>query len=459
MAVKKSDVLIIGGGPAGFACARSAANTYLDKKITMVRKDATSVIPCGIPYVISSLEKVEDNILPDGGLNESGIEIVIDDVVGFEGKTALMKSGDNIVFDKLVLATGSRPIQPAIPGSDMDGVIVIEKRFDFLKTLQDKVRMAKNVFIVGGGFIGLEVADEIIKMRKPVTVCCRSRILRASFDEDFAEIAFNELEGLGAELIDGTSIKELKGEGGKVSTVVLGSGEEVQADLVIFGIGYEPNIDLAPGLDLDLQDGFIKTDEYLRTSKADVFAVGDCAVKREYFSRNQVNIMLASTAMAEGRLAGSNLYSLNIIRAVKGTLGTFSTSFGDIALGATGLTENQAKKLGFNYIVGTAQAPDRHPGKLKDASVLKVKLIFAANSHTLLGAQAAGGKSVGELINFLSVMIQKGLTATEINTLQLGTHPLLTSSPVAYPVINATVDALVREGWGKSEKLKLKVVS
>lgn len=447
----KTDILIIGGGPAGFACARSAAHTYPDKDIVIVRRDPISVIPCGIPYVISSLEEVEHNILPDKGLEACGAKIVVDNVIGFDGKTALTESGEGISFEKLVLATGSRPKRPALDGTDLDGVMHIHKNFSFLGEMKQRIKDAENIFIIGGGFIGLEIADEILKQKKNVTICCRSRILRAAFDPEFCEQAIDEFEKMGARILSGTSIKSLQGKG-RVSGVQLGSGEIVPADLVVFAIGYDANIELGERLGLELQNGYIKTDEYLRTSKPDVFAVGDCAVKREYFSRVQVNLMLASTAMAEGRLAGSNLYELNLIREVKGTLGTFSTSFGDLSLGATGLTETQAVKLGFNYITGNASAPDRHPGKIKDATMMHVKLVFSANSHTLLGAQVSGGKSVGEVINILSVMIQKGFTDTEIDTLQLGTHPLLTSSPVAYPIINATGDALMKSGWGKQQK-------
>ena len=259
------------------------------------------------------------------------------------------------------------------------------------------------------------------------------------------------MEEMGAKVLSGTSILRLEGEG-SVTGVVLGDGTTVKSDLVIFGIGYDANIELAEALGLEIQNGFIKTDEYMRTSENDIFAVGDCAIKREYFSRIQVSLMLASTAMTEGRLAGSNLYALNMIRGFKGTLGTFSTSFGGLSIGATGLTETAAIKLGFNYVTGIAQAPDRHPGKLSDATMMKVKLIFSANSHTLLGAQVSGGKSVGEVINILSVMIQKGFTDTEIDTLQLGTHPLLTASPVAYPIIIATGNALMKSGWGRQRE-------
>ncbi|MDC7225406.1 MAG: FAD-dependent oxidoreductase [Spirochaetales bacterium] len=446
-----TDVLIIGGGPAGFACAKSAAHTYPEKKITIVRRDSVSVIPCGIPYVISSLEQVEHNILPDQGLVADDIEIVVDEVTGFDGKTAITASGKKISFEKLVLATGSRPTLPEIEGANLDGVMVIHKNFDFLSRMKEQVKNAENVFIVGGGFIGLEVADEILKLNKNVTICCRSRILRAAFDPEFCELAITEMENLGANVLSGTSIQKLEGSG-SVSGVVLGDGTTVKSDLVIFGIGYDANVELAEKMGLELHNGLIKTDEYLRTSEDNVFAVGDCAIKREYFSRVPVSVMLASTAMAEGRLVGSNLYELNLIRGVKGTLGTFSTSFGKLSIGATGLTEVMAKKLGFNYIIGTAQAPDRHPGKIVDATMLKVKLLFSANSHTLLGAQVSGGKSVGEMINILSVMIQKGFTDTEIDTLQLGTHPLLTSSPIAYPIINATGNALIKSGWGRQRE-------
>ncbi|MCF7929239.1 MAG: FAD-dependent oxidoreductase [Spirochaetales bacterium] len=362
---------------------------------------------------------------------------------------ALLASGDRIRYEKLVLATGSRPRRPDIPGIHLDGVHLIHKNYDYLQTFREEVRRAKKIFIVGGGFISLELADELLKLGKPVTTCCRSHILRSAFDSEFCEMALEQMEELGAEMIDGTKINRIEGNR-EVEAVILDDGTRVETDLVIFAVGYEANTGIAEYLGLETREGTIWTDEYLRTSDPDTFAVGDCAIKREYFSRIQTHIMLASTAMAEGRLVGSNLYHLNVVRAFKGTLGTFSTRFGNLSLGSTGLSEKQAQNLGFNYTVGQAAAPDRHPGSLDHASTITLKLIFSANSHTLLGAQAAGGESVGELINILSVMIQKGCTDTEIDTLQLGTHPLLTPSPVAYPIINASADAMIQSGWGEN---------
>jgi NADPH-dependent 2,4-dienoyl-CoA reductase/sulfur reductase-like enzyme len=444
--MEKTDILIIGGGPAGFTCALSAQNIYPKKKITLMRRDKTAVIPCGIPYIISTLEKPEDNILGDKPLIDKGVEILVDEVVDFHENRAITATGKEIEYEKLVLATGSQSISLPIEGAQLDGVYPVMKDFDFLQEFKRKIGEVNLVVIVGGGFIGFEVADELLKLNKKVTIVeMTEHCLGLAFDDEFCELAEAEMRNTGADIITGRKVVEIKGNG-SVSSVVLDDGTTLNTDMVIFSIGYKPNIELAEKLGLKIgESGAIWVDEYMRTSNHNVFAVGDCGEKKEFFSRDIMKLMLASTAMAEGRLAGSNLYSLKVVREFKGTLGTFSTRFGNLSLGECGLTEKQAKRFGFEYVVGTAEVPDRHPGKIKDATKLKVKLIFSSPySHVLLGGQIAGGKSVGEITNILSVMIQKGFTDVEIDTLQIGTHPLLTSSPISYPIIEATVDAILK---------------
>ena len=444
--MEKTDILIIGGGPAGFTCALSAHNTHPKKKITLIRKDKIASIPCGIPYVLSTLEKPEDNILGDTPLVNKDIKVIIDNIVDFKDKKAITATGEEIEYEKLVLATGSYPGILPIKGAELDGVYTIKKNFDFLKELKSKIKNVNNVVIVGGGFIGFEVADELLKLDKKVTIVeIADHCLGVAFDDDFCELAEAEIRDIGVDVLTCRKVKEIKGKN-QVSSVILDDGSKLNAEMVIISVGYHPNIELAEKLGLTIgKSGAIWVNEYMRTSNPDVFAVGDCAEKKEFFSREAMKLMLASTAMAEGRLAGSNLYNLKVVREFKGTLGTVSTRFGKLSLGGCGLTEKQAKNLGFNYIVGNAEAPDRHPGKIADASKLKVKLIFSSPySHTLLGGQIAGGKSVGEMTNILSILIQKGFKDIEIDTLQIGTHPLLTSSPIAYPIIQASVDAILK---------------
>jgi len=135
--------------------------------------------------------------------------------------------------------------------------------------------------------------------------------------------------------------------------------------------------------------------EYLHTLEKDIFAIGDCAAKYNFFTGEFSHIMLASTAMAEGRLVGSNLFEIKVIRKFLGVLGSFSTKIGKIAFGASGLTERGAKDMNLDYTVGETVTVDRHPGKLAGASKLYLKLLFSKYSHTLLGAQMYGGNSVG----------------------------------------------------------------
>jgi len=299
--------------------------------------------------------------------------------------------------------------------------------------------------VIGGGFIGVEVVDELVKAGKQVTLIEKlPHLLPLAMDPEFGDMVQEELKGMGVEVRVGESVKEITGNG-KVDGVLVEDGTRIPADLVIVSAGYRPNIELARKLGLEYDERYgVIVDEYLRTSDRRMFAVGDCAAKKHFFTGEFSKIMLASTAMAEGRLAGSNLFSIKVVRKYPGVLGSFSTKVGEVAFGVSGITETAARDLGIDYIVGTAETVDRHPGRLPGASKVYVKLLFARYSHVLLGAQVRGGDSVGEMVNMFATMILGKMTDMDIDVLQIGTHPLLTPSPIVYPVINATVSAILK---------------
>jgi pyruvate/2-oxoglutarate dehydrogenase complex dihydrolipoamide dehydrogenase (E3) component len=195
------------------------------------------------------------------------------------------------------------------------------------------------------------------------------------------------------------------------------------------------------GLDLGRGKG-IWVDEYMRTPDPDVFAVGDCAGKRDFFTRKDLPVMLASTATAEARVAGANLYQLKVVRENKGTIAIYSTYVSGLVLGSAGLTESSARKEGFEVVVGTAEAPNKHPATLPGTEKTKIKLIFSKQSGIIMGGQVAGGICAGEIINIIGMAIQQRVSSTELETLQLATHPHLTSAPTMYPLVLAAQDAV-----------------
>ena len=440
----KYDVVVVGAGPAGLVTASTVKKVYPEKSVLIVKKEEVGMIPCGIPYIFGTLGSVEANTMPIQGPQKLGVEFLVDEVVdgNLKEKKLYTKSGKEIEYEKLVLATGSIPVIPPIEGKDLKGVYYISKYSDYLKELFEALKEVKKVVIIGGGFIGVEVADELRKAGKEVTIIeMLDHLLPAAFDSDFGDMAKEELEKFGVKVLTSTKVEKILGEN-KVEGVLLSNGDKLEADMVIFATGYKPNVELAEKLGLTIvPKSGIWVDEYMRTSDKDVFAVGDCAVHRCYFTRQPSPLMLASVASFEARLVGANIFGIRIIRQNKGNLGVFSTYFGNLSMAAAGLREERAKADGFEIVIGEASGVDRHPGKFEDTSKIKVKLIFSKDSGILLGGEVAGGKSVGEIINAISIAIQKELTITEIMTLQIGTHPLLTSAPTVYPLVIAAESA------------------
>ena len=180
----------------------------------------------------------------------------------------------------------------------------------------------------------------------------------------------------------------------------------------------------------------------MRTLDPAVFAIGDCAEKKDFFTRRDLPVMLASTATAEARVAGASLFQLKVVRENKGTIATYSTYVDGLVLGSAGLTEATAKKEGFEVVVGLAEVTSKHPANLPGTVKIKLKLIFSKQSGILMGGQVFGGLSAGEIINIIGMAIQKRVSATELETLQMATHPYLTAAPTQYPLVLAAQSAI-----------------
>ncbi len=443
-----ANIVIVGGGPAGVITALTAKSVYPDKTILLVKEIGDGVIPCAIPYMMHTMPDPSQNTMGNTPLDNAGVEILVDKAVDLDvGQCKLsLQSGKTIIFEKLVLATGSTTIRPPIPGIDKQGVFTIEKSLTANTKLREEVSKAKNVVILGGGFIGAEFADEIARGSgsKVHIVEMLPKLLNTAFDDEFCDGAEKELEELGVGIHTGRKAVSIEG-GKRVESIVLDNGEKLPADMIIIGIGGKPNTELAKRAGLTLTErGSIWVDSYMRTKGKNIFAVGDCALKRDFFTRKEVPVWLASTATAEARIAGTNIYGIRVLRQIQGTVSAFSTKIGNLSLASAGMISSACEKEGFRVVSGSAVAPDRHPGVLPGATELKVKLIFADRAGVLLGGQVSGGPSVGELINAIAIGIQMKLNVRELDMMQIATHPLLTPAPTVHPLVNAAHQALCK---------------
>ena len=444
--MEKKDVLIVGGSAAGISAAITARRYYPDAKITLIRKEEKVLIPCGIPYIFGTLGSLEKDLVPDTVLSKNNIELIIDEVISIQKgvKNVTTAAGKTIGYEKMILAVGSLPLVPPLPGIELDNVFAVEKNVDYLEKVLGALEQAKDVIIIGGGFIGLEFADECNKrenLNVTVIELLPHCLLLACDDETCARVEKKLLER-GIKILLDRKAKAILGDK-KVQYLELENGQKLKADLVILGIGVRPNVELAlnTGLKVDERQG-IWVDDFMRTSDENIFAAGDCTEKRSHLSGEPIVMGLASIGTTQARIAAANLFGIR--RRMESAIGIFSTCFGDLAVGSAGLTERAAKRMGINVVCSEVVAPDKHPGSLPGTKELGVKLVFEKDTGLLIGGQVYGGSSVGELINFIGALIQYKMRADDVCTFQMGTHPLLTASPIAYQLVNAAQIAVTK---------------
>ncbi|GAI07859.1 unnamed protein product, partial [marine sediment metagenome] len=287
--MKGSDVVVIGGSAGGIPAAISCRRRYPEKSVLLIRKEEQVLIPCGLPYIFGTVGSPEKNLIPDAMLKNNGIELIIGEVVEIDRdkKVVSIADGEAVSYDKLVLATGSLPVILPIPGVDKENVLSAIKDVAYLNNMLDKVNQAKDIIIIGGGFIGVEFADECKKNRdNSVTIIeILPHCLELALDEEFCIEAERGLAERGIKLLTNKRVEAILGNK-QVSAVRLADAQERKADMVIMGVGARPNTELAEKAGLQIgPTRAIAVDRFMRTiTDPNIFACGDCAEKYAYFS-------------------------------------------------------------------------------------------------------------------------------------------------------------------------------
>ncbi len=415
-------IAVVGCTHAGTASVVNIKELYPESEITIYeRNDNLSFLSCGIALNVGDVVKDTQSLFYNSPENLAKLGIktnmkhdVLD--IDFDGKKLTAKNLlTNEVFedsyDKIILTLGSWPIVPKFEGGDLENIVLC-KNYDHAKCIIEKSKDAKNVVVIGAGYIGVELAEAFEMQGKNTTLIdAEDRIMAKYLDKEFTDIAEEAFKSKGVNLVLGEKVEKFEGQDGKVSAVVTNNGT-YKSDLVVLCIGFAPNTKLIEGKLDTLPNGAIIIDEYMRTSREGVFAAGDCCVVKLNPANEHRYIPLATNAVRMGTLVARNIMKPTI--KYMGTQGTSGIKIYDLCIASTGLTEEVAKNT-TNYNVASVIAKDNYrPEFMPTFEEARIKLVYDKDSKKILGGQILSKVDLTQYMNTLSVVIQNNMTVEEL---------------------------------------------
>ncbi|MEU7971214.1 FAD-dependent oxidoreductase [Micromonospora sp. NPDC049089] len=450
-------LIVIGGDAAGMSAASQARRRRDRGDLEIVvfeRGNFTSYSACGIPYWISGLVPGPEALIardPETFRTEYAMdvrmrhEVTAIDLERREVVARDLTGGGEVRerFDDLMYATGAVPVKPQWAVTDADGVFGMQTLDDgaALRHWLDADPQPRRAVVVGGGYIGVEIAEALIQRGLSVTLVEAGEQPMATVDADMAELVTEAMRSLGVTIRTSLPVTGLEQRDGRVSAVVTAEGP-IPTDVVVLGLGVRPNAALAKAAGLPLgPTGAIRVDRRMRVPEhPGVWAAGDCVETLHRVSGLPVHVPLGTHANKQGRVAGINIgggYA-----TFTGVIGTAVTKVCDLEVGRTGLREREATAAGFEFVSVIAESTNR-AGYYPGARPMTVKLIAERPSGRLLGAQIVGWSEAAKRIDTLAVALWNGMTVDDMTQLDLGYAPPY--APVWDPVLIAArkaVDAL-----------------
>ncbi|MEV7899724.1 FAD-dependent oxidoreductase, partial [Streptomyces cyaneofuscatus] len=434
-----------GGGMSAASQARRLKGPDELEIIAFERSTFTSYSACGIPYWVSGDVAGPDDLIartPEEHRERDidlrmRTEVTEVDVAGQRVRAVDRESGDTYWtgFDKLVIATGARPVRPELPGIDAPGVHGVQTLGDGQALLDSLDHAAgRRAVVVGAGYIGVEMAEAMLKRGFEVTVLNRGEQPMATLDPDMGKLVHDAMDGLGITTVNGASVtKILTGPDGRVSEVAT-EERTYPADVVVLGIGVEPEAELAREAGLTVgPHGGILTDLAMRAvGHENIWAGGDCVEVLDLVAGRSRHIALGTHANKHGQVIGSNVgggYG-----TFPGVVGTAVSKVCDLEIARTGLREKDAQAVGLRYVTATIESTQR-AGYYPGAKPMTVKMIAELRTGRLLGVQIVGREGAAKRVDVAAVALTAGMTVEQMTALDLGYAPPF--SPVWDPILVA----------------------
>ena len=446
-------LIIVGGVAGGASAAARARRLSEDAEILVIERGPdVSFANCGLPYhigevipdrnklLVTTAERLRERFNLDVRANS---EVQAIDRKAKTVRIHDLKSGRTYdeSYDKLILAPGAAPIRPAIPGADLPHVYTLRNLVDTdrIKSVVDSgVRQA---VIVGGGFIGLELAENFVHRGIATTVVEHNRQVLGPFDPEMVAPLAVALSKQGVDLLLGQSATAIVPTADGM-IVQLGSGREIAAQLVVLGIGVRPENHLAieAGLEVGPRGG-VRVNEFLQTNDPDIFAVGDAVETTDFVTGQRTQVPLAGPANRQGRIAADNVFGRK--SRYRGTQGTAILGFFNHTAAMTGASEKTLQRFGQSYRKVYIH-PAHHAGYYPGAEGMSLKLLFEPQTGKLLGAQGMGGAGVDKRVDVLAVAIQAGMTVFDLEEMELSYAPQFGSAKDPVNMAGFVAAGLVR---------------
>lgn len=429
------NIVIVGGVAGGMSAATRARRMNEHANITVLERGGfISFANCGLPYYLGGTITDESKLLittPDAVRSRFRIDVrVKHEVTRIDRKSKIVEvvdhvSGKSITFpyDRLILATGAIPIMPPIDNVRAKNVFVLRSIED-TQAIWNQLTNLKpaRIAIIGGGFIGLEMAEQMKHRGLDVTLIEKNAHVLPPLDSEIAAMLDDELKRQGVRVFAGNGLKGLEGSPDRVDAVVLDDGTRVKTDLVIMSIGVRPNVGLAKEAGLDLgASGGVKVDAHGRTNDPAIYAVGDMVEIVHGVTKQPVRIPLAGPANRHGRLAGEHA-ATGESAGFPAAMGTAIVKVFDLAAGITGLSEKVARAEGFE--IDTAYViVNNHVGYYPGATPVHLKVVYEKASGRVLGAQAVGKDGVDKRLDVIATTLHFGGTVHDLTELDLAYSP------------------------------------
>ncbi|MBU9724357.1 MULTISPECIES: CoA-disulfide reductase [Bacillaceae] len=426
-------VVIIGGDAAGMSAAMQIVRNNKNAHVTVLEKGSYySYAQCGLPYFIGGLVEETDQLIArsrETFQDKYGIDARVKHEVtalDIENKTVKGVNHDTgkpfeVSYDKLLVATGASPIVPPFEGRDLDGVHVLKTIPDAENIVGDMKEDVLNVTVIGAGYIGLEVAENLVLQGRKVRLIDLNERLGAVFDPEISDHLQEEATRNGVETVLGEKVKRFEDNGdGRVKQVVTDKGSYL-SDMVIIAVGVRPNTSFAKEAGIQLHhSGAIEVNSYMETNVDDIYAAGDCAVQYHRMKEKNDYIPLGTHANKQGRIAGSNIAGLR--KTFQGVVGTSILQFFDLSVGITGLSSGAAEELGFDYEPLLFESRN-HAGYYPGSEKMMIKLLRNKENDQLLGVQIIGKAGVDKRVDVAATALYHHMTISDLENLDLSYAP------------------------------------